>query len=140
MLKIFKSCNTKNKKVFVSVPFHGFDKDHILNNIETMHAIAESVFGQRLIAVHNYKQYRRRKNTKMRLFFMSMALKKMSSTDYFIGIQGNTYKNNGCRIEREIASAYYDTAEIFLINDAQLQHNAYTQSWTDQEKYSQEQN
>jgi hypothetical protein len=71
---------------------------------------------------------------------MSMALKKMSSTDYFIGIQGNTYKNNGCRIEREIASAYYDTAEIFLINDAQLQHNAYTQSWTDQEKYSQEQN
>lgn len=93
------------KKLFISVPMKNRTEENIRKSIETMHKVAESIFGEELEVIPSYVENTPPKDIHQSIWYLGESIKRLAEADYFIGI-GYTEFFNGCNIEREIAYRY----------------------------------
>lgn len=102
------------KKLFISCPMRGRNKEDIEKCVKKMHKIAEAVFEQELEAL-----YVRPEDTPptdrdaLRSFAESVSM--MSMADYYVGIN-DYWEYVGCSIQNNIANAYTEPERCCYIS------------------------
>lgn len=92
------------RKLFVSVPMNGREREDIKASIAKMKAIAEIYEGEELELIDSLLTIPDGvKNTPV--WCLGKSLEKLSEADVFIGI-AEGYEWNGCHIENDVASMY----------------------------------
>lgn len=99
------------KKLFISCPMKGRSEESIKSSFETMHKVAEIMFGQKLEVIQSYIEEEPPEGVNESIWYLSHSLFKLSEADYFIGVynQRTDYGKSlyrGCDIEEHIASSY----------------------------------
>ena len=109
------------KKYFIMVPMRVRTEENIRTWNETMHKMAELIFGEELEVIPSHIEDRPPKNSKEAVWYLGKDIQLMAEADYFIGI--NSYINKeryfGCEIETGIADHYCIPFIIFDGREAQ---------------------
>lgn len=92
------------KKLFVSCPMNGRNKNNIEQSIKTMHKEAENIFGEKLLLIQTYIEDDAPHDVNPGLWYLSKSIEKMSEADYFIGCSNLEF--SGCELENQAAIAY----------------------------------
>lgn len=101
------------KKVFISVPMRGRQKEEIEKSITTMHKIAEAVFEQELEVI-NTKVKDIPPIEKAAVWCLGESIKKMAGADCYAGVQF-AFDNFGCLTENEVARRYFSNENCCYI-------------------------
>lgn len=99
------------KKLFISCPMKGRSEESIKSSFETMHKVAEIMFGQKLEVIQSYIEEEPPEGVNESIWYLAQSVLKLSEADYFIGVynQRTDYGKSlyrGCDIEEHIARSY----------------------------------
>jgi len=98
------------KKLFISCPMKNRSKESIQESFETMHKVAEIMFGEELEVIQSYIDEDPPNDVNAGIWYLAHSMLKLSEADYFIGVYNqrlSIHENyNMCDFEERIARNY----------------------------------
>lgn len=94
------------KKLFVSLPMKGREKEKILDSMEMMKQIAEIIFHESMEILPSFIEEEPPEDVAdPSIWYLGKSLEQLAKADRFIGIL-DTYYWPGCKIEKMAAQLY----------------------------------
>ena len=90
------------KKIFISMPMQGREKEDIEASFSKVERVAEAILGEEVEVINPYKV---KKAKEKPLESLGKSLAKMAKADYTICLD-DTWEYRGCEVERMAASSY----------------------------------
>jgi len=91
------------KKLYIIVPMERRDYDDVKYTIESLHSMAEIIFGEKLEVIKDSLLVQ--EDRTMAMYYMSTSLMKMKDADYVIGA-ATPYSDTAADLKKQIAKAY----------------------------------
>ena len=98
------------KKLFISCPMKGRSEEAIKFTFETMHKVAEIMFGEEFEVIQSYIEENPPEGVNAGIWYFGKSAIKLAEADYFIGVYNHNFRfednYNGCELEERLAKNY----------------------------------